>query len=172
MCFGRSRWAEQTEGRARTGAGDREERGTLMSMQRFVRLFAAALAVVVLAALVGCSSGTPSGNTTVAPSTGSSGGSATATGSGTASGSAAATPGEIVLKDFSFQPANMEVKVGTKVTWRNEDTAQHTVTSDDGAFTSPALDSGATYSFTFASAGTFKYHCSIHPSMVGQVVVK
>lgn len=86
--------------------------------------------------------------------------------------SAPAAGGTIAMRDYSFQPANIEVKVGTKVTWRNDDSAQHTVTADGGLFSSRPIDGGGTFSYTFDKAGTYTYHCSIHRAMVGQVVVK
>jgi plastocyanin len=87
-------------------------------------------------------------------------------------GSAGPTPGAIVMKDFSFQPGSIDVTAGTSVTWTNDDPEAHTVTADDNSFDSKQMASGQTFSFTFQKAGTYKYHCSIHPSMVGQVVVK
>ncbi len=84
----------------------------------------------------------------------------------------AGAPGSIAIKNFSFDPANVEVKAGTKVTWTNGDSTRHTVTSDDGTFKSAPIDPGGSFDHTFPNAGTFKYHCSIHPSMVGQVTVK
>lgn len=79
----------------------------------------------------------------------------------------------VAIKDFTFSPANITVKKGATVTWANQDTAAHTVTENDGQ-TGP--DSGPlakdqSYSFTFNSVGTFKYHCTFHPGMVGTVTV-
>lgn len=74
---------------------------------------------------------------------------------------------------FAFVQANITVKKGTMVTWTNNDTTAHTVTetdSQDGP-NSQDLNQGQTYSFTYNTAGTFKYHCSIHSSMTGSVTV-
>jgi plastocyanin len=57
------------------------------------------------------------------------------------------------------------------VTWTNNDSIGHTVTADDGSFNSP-VDPGKTFSFTFTKAGTYTYHCSIHPTMKATIVVK
>lgn len=76
------------------------------------------------------------------------------------------------IQNFSFSPATLTVAVGTKVTWLNEDAAAHTVTSDNGSFGSSPLNQGDSYGFTFAKAGTYNYHCSIHPSMEGTVIVQ
>jgi plastocyanin len=78
----------------------------------------------------------------------------------------------VAIANFSFQPATITVPVGTTVTWTNNDSASHTVTADDGSFKSESLGSGATFSQTFATAGTFAYHCAIHSTMKGTVVVK
>jgi plastocyanin len=67
------------------------------------------------------------------------------------------------------------VKAGTTVTWTNNDGATHAIASDTGdpaAFSSDPISSGATYSFTFTQPGTYAYHCSIHPSMKGTVIVQ
>ena len=78
----------------------------------------------------------------------------------------------MTIKDFSFQPATISVSVGSTVTWTNADTTGHTVTADDGSFDSKSLASNATFSQTFAKAGTFAYHCAIHPGMKGTVTVQ
>jgi plastocyanin len=77
----------------------------------------------------------------------------------------------VSIAAFSFQPAAITVAVGTTVTWTNNDSAGHTVAADDGSFKSDTLAAGATFSQTFAAAGTFAYHCSIHSSMTGTVTV-
>jgi plastocyanin len=72
---------------------------------------------------------------------------------------------------FSFSPSAMTIKVGTTVTWTNKSSAPHTVTSDTGAFNGSLGESGATFKFTFTRAGTFSYHCSIHPYMKATITV-
>ncbi len=76
------------------------------------------------------------------------------------------------IQNFSFQPASLTVSVGTTVTWTNKDSTHHTVTADDGSFDSKALATGATFSQTFTKAGTYAYHCAIHPSMKATIVVQ
>jgi amicyanin len=78
---------------------------------------------------------------------------------------------------FAFSPATLTIKVGTTVTWKNTTSAPHTVTSDDGkSFDSgtgnPIAAQTGTYSFTFSTAGTFKYHCEIHPFMKATIIVQ
>ena len=73
---------------------------------------------------------------------------------------------------YHFSPTTTFVSVGGKVTWTNGSDAPHTVTSDSGSeLASATLNAGKTFSHTFASTGTFTYHCSIHTYMVGKVVV-
>ncbi len=71
----------------------------------------------------------------------------------------------------SFSPNPVEVKVGEAVTWINDDSGRHTVTSKDGVFDSGMMGKGQSFSFTFDKAGEYAYFCSPHPSMVGTVVV-
>lgn len=78
----------------------------------------------------------------------------------------------VSIKGFAFSPLNLSVKVGTKVTWTNNDSAPHTVTSDSGTLlNSPTLSPGQSYSVTFTTPGTVNYHCTIHPMMRGTVTV-
>jgi plastocyanin len=64
------------------------------------------------------------------------------------------------------------VKKGTVVTWTNNDSTTHTVTSDTNAFSSGDIAPGSTFKFTFSETGTFSYHCSIHTTMTGKAVVQ
>ena len=82
----------------------------------------------------------------------------------------------VTIKNFQFTPKTVTVRVGAVVTWRNTE-GTHTVTADDGSFTSPNLAAGKTYSHKFAKAGTYPYYCQFHGSkgggdMSGVVVVK
>jgi plastocyanin len=78
----------------------------------------------------------------------------------------------VVVDNFSFAPATAAVPVGTTVTWTNRDDIPHNVVSPEQKFKSPVLDTNEKFSHTFAVAGTYKYYCSIHPRMTGQVVVR
>lgn len=85
----------------------------------------------------------------------------------------AASANSVTIKDMAFSPANISVAKGTKVTWTNNDSITHTVTESDsqkGPASQP-LSPGSSYSFTFDQAGTFHYHCTIHPEMTGTVTV-
>ena len=87
---------------------------------------------------------------------------------------AAVQPAAVTIDNFAFGPALTIVAPGTKVTWINKDEEPHTVTSADGGktFKSDALDTDDKFTFTFDKPGTYKYFCSVHPHMVGTVVVK
>jgi plastocyanin len=80
----------------------------------------------------------------------------------------------IEITDFKFDPKEIAISPGTKVTWVNHDDVPHTATADGDspAFDSKALDTDEKYSFTFKNAGTFPYHCKVHPHMTGTVTVK
>lgn len=86
---------------------------------------------------------------------------------------AAPVAGNVVtIHNFGFYPANLEVKVGTTVTWTNYDRAPHTVTFNDSSLkSSGTLNQGDTFSYTFTKAGVYSYYCDLHESMVGQVTV-
>jgi plastocyanin len=77
----------------------------------------------------------------------------------------------VMARDFMFAPAALTVGVGATVTWTNKDDEPHTVVSDAGLFRSGALDTGESFSFSFDRPGTYHYLCSIHPRMVGTIVV-
>src|SRR5690349_14125559 len=70
------------------------------------------------------------------------------------------------LASRAYSPNPITVAVGTSVTWTNNDAIAHTVTSDSRTFDSGVVGPGASFSMMFQTAGTFPYHCSIHPGMV------
>jgi plastocyanin len=85
---------------------------------------------------------------------------------------AARVTGDAVnIDNFAFVPATLTVAAGSTVTWTNRDEEPHTVVANDGSFHSPGMGSQATFSYKFATAGTFDYVCSIHPFMHATVVV-
>ncbi len=87
----------------------------------------------------------------------------------TAAGGAAGA--SVTIQDFSFQPADVTAKVGEDITWTNKDNVTHTVTLDDNSVDSGNLANGATFIHPFTAAGTFPYHCNIHPSIKGTITV-
>jgi len=78
----------------------------------------------------------------------------------------------VTIDNFTFTPPELTVAVGTTVKWVNHDDIPHLVVNKDKAFRSKALDTDDSFSYTFASVGTFDYFCALHPHMVGKVIVK
>jgi plastocyanin len=79
----------------------------------------------------------------------------------------------VSIQNFSFKPAHMTIKRGTKVRWINKDSTAHTVTANNkGSFDSGRLGPGQRYTHIFKSTGKKSYHCNIHPDMRASVVVK
>jgi len=79
---------------------------------------------------------------------------------------------EVRVDNFTFRPDTLTVPVNSTVTWVNKDDLPHTIASNDGLFKSKALDTEDKYSYTFRKPGTYAYFCSIHPKMVGKIVVQ
>jgi plastocyanin len=78
---------------------------------------------------------------------------------------------EVWIESMAFNPSVITVAAGTTITWTNKATIAHTVTSDAGLFDSGEIGSNGTFSFKFTTAGSYLYHCAIHPSMKAKVVV-
>jgi plastocyanin len=78
---------------------------------------------------------------------------------------------KVTIDNFTFSPAELKVKVGDTVTWTNHDDIPHTVVSA-GKYRSKTMDTDGTFSFTFTSAGDYKYFCSLHPHMTGMIKVE
>lgn len=85
---------------------------------------------------------------------------------------AAQESNEVVIDNFTFGPKELTVAIGTTVKWINHDDIPHNVINKDRAFRSKALDTDDSYSFTFASAGTYDYFCGLHPHMQAKIIVK
>ncbi len=115
-------------------------------------------AVLALAVFGGCGGG---GGTAPTPTPAAQAIACNATGTGT----------PVAIANFAFNPASVTVAVGGLVTWTNSDSAAHTVTFDSGP-NCGTLGSGATQTAQFTVAGTYPYHCQIHSSMKGTVVVQ
>jgi plastocyanin len=77
----------------------------------------------------------------------------------------------ITIDNFTFAPQELTLKVGDSVTWTNHDDIPHTIVSA-GKFRSKTLDTDGTFSFTFTTAGDYKYFCSLHPHMTGMIKVE
>ncbi len=133
------------------------------------RVFWGALSLAIVAALLVAACG--GGGTTTTPTP-----APTAT---TAQPTPSPTPTVVQVKIveannmYSFNPATLTIKVGTQVVWTNTTDAAHTVTSDmAGVFgTTGNLTQNQTFMFTFPAAGTFAYHCTVHPYMKATITV-
>jgi plastocyanin len=88
----------------------------------------------------------------------------------------ASQPAAVTVKidNFTFQPKELKIAVGTTVTWQNADDVPHTATSKDDpqTFDSGALDTDEKFSFTFKKPGNYPYYCKVHPHMTGVVTVR
>lgn len=78
---------------------------------------------------------------------------------------------KVDIKAFMFGPKDLNVAVGTKVTWVNDDEIPHTVAETHKLFRSGALDTGDSYSWVFNTPGEYEYFCALHPQMLGKIVV-
>ena len=117
--------------------------------------------VLLLLSASGCGGYSSNSGPATAPSPATTGSSATVS----------IAAGSETLTTNAFSPDVDDVPAGTTVTWVNNDAISHTSTSDSGAWNSGAVAPGGRFSFTFATPGMFSYHCSIHPGMIGTVVV-
>jgi plastocyanin len=94
------------------------------------------------------------------------------TSAGEAVVAAAASPATVEIDNFAFAPATLTVNAGTTVTWKNEDDSPHRIGDQNGTFKSAALDTDETFSHTFATPGEYPYVCTMHPYMVGKIIVR
>ena len=94
------------------------------------------------------------------------------TAAGEAVVAAAANTATVNIDNFAFAPATLTVTAGATVTWKNEDDSPHRIGDKNGTFKSAALDTDDTFSHTFAAPGEYPYICTIHPYMVGKIIVK
>ncbi|WP_395698346.1 cupredoxin family copper-binding protein [Methylocella sp.] len=89
-----------------------------------------------------------------------------------AAGGAAAQEASVTIDNFSFNPQELVVAPGDRVTWINHDDIPHTVFGAAEGLRSGPLDSDERFSFTFAAEGEYAYICSLHPHMAGKIIVK
>jgi plastocyanin len=135
-------------------------------MRRIVPI--CALLAIAALAFAGCGggggdNGSSSGGGSSAPAD-TSGGSSSGGGGGAVA---------VAMRDIQFSPKTTTVKVGQEVTWTNDDSVDHNVTSTSGErISSGDFGQGGTFSFTPTRAGTIAYVCTIHPGMTGQLVVQ
>jgi plastocyanin len=146
-----------------------------MITSRLTRFVAVGIASAVMLGAVACAGQTPA---TGAARTGQ--GAAVQTAPNTSAAPQVAQSGDstVTMTDIAFQPADLTVKAGTTVVWKNTSQVPHTVTSDTGLFDSGQapnewLANGKEFSYTFDKPGTYSYHCVPHKAagMVGKIVV-
>ena len=75
------------------------------------------------------------------------------------------------IKDFAYKPPALTVHVGDRVTFVNDDDEAHTVTANDKSFASEGLDTAGTWQHVFATPGTYRYFCELHPYMKATIIV-
>ena len=100
------------------------------------------------------------------------GGSTSTTATTAGAGSGGGNNVQVAMINRSYDPGTVTVKVGDTVVWTNQSSIQHDVVADNGEFKSKLFGQGETFSYTFTKAGTYPYHCSIHPGMTGTVIVQ
>ena len=150
------------------------------------RLALPLLTILAMAALAACgNSATPTPTSSTAPPPSVSGSapasspaaSRPAASQASAAGCAAAPAGatatvNVSIKDFKFNPQPVSAKVGDVVAWKNDDSAPHSATMDDGSCDTDTINVGSGAMLVFSAAGTYTYHCKVHPSqMKGFTVV-
>jgi plastocyanin len=81
---------------------------------------------------------------------------------------------EIIIDNFTYEPPELKIAPGTRVTWINRDDVPHTVTSKvkPRSFDSGALDTDERFSHVFTNKGTYEYFCAVHPKMIARIVVE
>jgi plastocyanin len=88
-----------------------------------------------------------------------------------ASRPAATVTKTVKITATAFSPASVTIKTGDAIKWTNSDTKAHQVVANNGAFASPTIAAGRSWTHSFNTAGTFRYHDALHPALTGKVVV-
>ena len=97
--------------------------------------------------------------------------SAPAAGGSGCSASSEAAAVSVQIANFAFDPPEVTAKVGETVGWTNGDSTAHTATTDDGGCDTGNIAQNATAGLVFDAAGTYAYHCKIHPNMTGTITI-
>ena len=149
-------------------------------MRRLANSLLVVLTTIAVAACGGGASPTPASSTAVTPSVvagspagssgaGASAGGAAACATAPAGSTAAAT---VTIRNFAYTPQPVRAKVGDVIAWKNDDSAPHSATMDDGSCDTDTIKAGATAMLVFTAAGTYTYHCEIHPGQMKDVTVE
>jgi plastocyanin len=97
--------------------------------------------------------------------------SAPAAGGGGCATSAEAPAVTVNIQNFAFVPPEVTAKVGETIGWTNADSSPHTATPDSNACDTGNIAQNATAGLAFDAAGTYTYHCKIHPNMTGTITI-
>jgi plastocyanin len=139
------------------------------------RLSILALSLFALLALSACASGSGTAApaaTAPQPAASEPAGSAPAAAGGGCTTSSEAGTVSVGIENFAFAPADVTATVGETITWTNSDSAPHTATLDDGACDTGNIAQDASAGLVFDAAGTYPYHCAIHPNMMGTITIQ
>lgn len=147
-------------------------------MRRLALTLLIALATAGLTACGGSATPSPAASTganpttpaSAAPSTASGGSATTAACATAAAGATAAVT--VSIKNFAYAPQPVQAKVGDVVAWKNEDSAPHSATMDTAGCDTDTINGGSTALLVFTAAGTYTYHCKIHPGQMKDVTVE
>jgi plastocyanin len=126
-------------------------------MRRSFVIYQFLVVAVFLALLGGCKSNSSSYSSPTAPAT---------------TTPPPSTPNAVAIQNFAFGPASLTITKGATVTWKNNDNVPHTATSDDGSWDTGNIAPGGSKSLSFANAGSFAYHCTVHSMMKATLVVQ
>jgi plastocyanin len=140
-------------------------------MRRFMTF---PLVLITVLALAACSASTTGGTPATSAQAPTPGASAAGGGGGGACATAAAgatATVQVQIKEFKFSPQPVNAKVGDVVGWTNGDSSPHTATVDDGSCSTDPIAQGATGLLVFNKAGTYTYHCKIHPTTMKDFTV-
>jgi len=132
---------------------------------RLPTTLALALAAITAISLAACSGGASPASSTAAASE------AASEAAGACEPSTNAATVNVTIKDLKFSPEPIAAKVGDVIAWKNDDSTSHTATLDAGECDAGSISAGATAALAFNVAGTYAYHCAIHPSMKGTIQV-
>ena len=123
---------------------------------------------VALGVLAGCSSGGSTKDSSTASST-----TTTTRVPAGATATKQSAANTVTIKGYSFKPASLTVKVGTEVTWENQDSVEHTVTAipGDTLMFDGTVPGGSSYKYRLTRTGSFPYVCQNHPGMSGTIIV-
>ena len=150
-------------------------------MRHLALTLLALVAMTGLAACGGAATQTPASSAAANPSTpASSAGAGASVDAGASGGTAAACATapdgatatvNVSIKDFKFTPQPVQAKIGDIVAWKNDDSVPHSATMDDGSCDTGQIAAGSSGMLTFTAAGTYTYHCLVHPGQMKDVTV-